>query len=110
MADRGQRAVWRDRPQSAVEALAPEPDRRAARAGSGTPGTLDQAVDGLRRAFGEPRFTAGLLLVVGGVVWALARGLQFYGLTPVSIAYNLDQPPLLLVFVGVWLLYRRRLR
>jgi hypothetical protein len=36
--------------------------------------------------------------------------LAFYGVAPVSIAYNLDQPPLLLALVGIWLLYRSRSR
>jgi hypothetical protein len=110
MLDRGQRALWRDPPQSAVDALAPELDRPATRRGSGGPGLLDWAVDGLRRAFRQPRLAVALVLIVCGVVWALARGLQFYGLTPASIVYNLDQPPLLLVLVGTWLLYRRRMR
>jgi len=48
------------------------------------------------------------MLIVGGVFWAFARGLHFYGLTPVDVAYDLDQPPLLLVLVGSWLLYRSR--
>jgi hypothetical protein len=39
-------------------------------------------------------------LIAGGVVWAVARGLQFYGLAPASLAYGVDQPPLLLVLVG----------
>jgi hypothetical protein len=43
-------------------------------------------------------------------VWAIARGLEFYGLIPAEIAYDLDQPPLLLALVGIWLLYRSRRR
>jgi hypothetical protein len=64
----------------------------------------------MRSVFGQPRLAVGLVLIVFGVVWAFARGLQLYGLTPVSIAYSLDQPPLLLALVGSWLLYRRRSR
>jgi hypothetical protein len=50
----------------------------------------------------------GLVLIAAGVVWAIARGLEFYGLTPAHIGYDLDQPPLLLALVGIWLLYRNR--
>jgi hypothetical protein len=52
----------------------------------------------------------GLVLIAGGVVWAIARGLLFYGITPAHIGYDIDQPPLLLVLVGTWLLYRSRRR
>jgi hypothetical protein len=52
----------------------------------------------------------GIALIVGGAAWAIARGLQFYGLTPVHVGYDLDQPPLLLLLVGGWLLYRSRRR
>jgi hypothetical protein len=51
-----------------------------------------------------------LLLIAAGVAWAIARGLQSYGLTAPAIAYDVDQPPLLLVLVGSWLLYRSRRR
>jgi hypothetical protein len=71
---------------------------------------LDRAVEGARGMFARPRLAVGLALILGGAVWAIGRGLQFYGLTPVAIAYNLDQPPLLLVLVGTWLLHRSRLR
>jgi hypothetical protein len=52
----------------------------------------------------------GLLLIAGGLVWAIVRGLQSYGVIPPGIAYDVDQPPLLLVLVGSWLLYRSRPR
>lgn len=58
----------------------------------------------------DHRFLVGLVLIAGGVLWAAARGLAFYGVTPVDVGYDLDQPPLLLVFVAAWLLYRSRLR
>jgi hypothetical protein len=66
--------------------------------------------EGRQRALADARVTAGLLLIVGGIVWACIRGLSFYGLNPVHLAYDADQPPLLLVFVGLWLLYRSRRR
>jgi hypothetical protein len=56
------------------------------------------------------RLVVGLVLISGGLVWAIARGLEFYGVTLVHVGYDLDQPPLLLVFVGAWLLIRRRRR
>jgi len=51
-----------------------------------------------------------VLLVVGAVVWAAVRGLHGYGITPVGVAYTLDQPPILLALVGLWLCYRSRTR
>ena len=56
------------------------------------------------------RLAVGLALIAAGVVWAFARGLDFYGLGPVQIGYDLDQPPVLIALVGAWLLYRRRSR
>jgi hypothetical protein len=65
---------------------------------------------GLGRAAVGSRVIVGLVLVAAGVVWALARGLRFYGVSPVHLAYDLDQPPLLLLLVSAWLLYRSRRR
>jgi hypothetical protein len=78
--------------------------------GSGTVGLLDSAVEGLRRALAQPRLAAGLVLIAAGVVWAIARDLQFYGLAPAGLVYDVDQPPLLLVAVGIWVLHRSRRR
>ena len=61
-----------------------------------------------RPAVSEPRRLIGLTLVACGLGWAVARGLNFYGLTLPDVGYDLDQPPLLLVLVGGWLLYRSR--
>jgi hypothetical protein len=110
MLDHGQRPLSGDRPQSAVQALARERDRTVVRRGSGDAVILEGAVEGRRAVFGQPRLAVALALIVFGAVWAIARGLQFYGLSPVAIAYDLDQPPLLLMLVGTWLLYRSRLR
>jgi hypothetical protein len=63
-------------------------------------------VDGSPARSVQPPVIVGLLLIAGGLVWALVRGLHFYGLSPVDAAYDLDQPPLLLALVGAWLLYR----
>ncbi len=65
-------------------------------------------IHGLREGMIQPRFVVGLVLIAGGLLWAVFRGLDFYGLGPVDLAYDLDQPPLLLALVGVWLLYRSR--
>lgn len=54
----------------------------------------------------QPRAVVAALLILGGLVWAVARGLHFYGLSPINAVYDLDQPPLLVVLVGAWLLYR----
>jgi hypothetical protein len=86
--------------------------RRAWSAGGaaevGCNGRLDVTVYGLRGKVGQPRVLVGLVLIAGGIVWAIARGLRFYGLTPAHLGYDLDQPPLLLLLVGTWLLFRSR--
>lgn len=56
----------------------------------------------------QPRFVVGLVLICAGVVWAVVRGLNFYGIGLADLGYDLDQPPLLLLLVGAWLLYRSR--
>ena len=56
----------------------------------------------------QPRLVVGIVLVLAGIAWGAARGLDFYGLAPFRIAYDLDQPPLLLIMAGVWLAYRSR--
>lgn len=56
------------------------------------------------------RQVVGLTLIAAAVVWAIARGLRFYGMSPVHLAYDLDQPPWLLVLVSGWLWYRSRRR
>lgn len=58
----------------------------------------------------QPRVLAGLLLILAAVVWAVARGLSSFGIGPADLGYDLDQPPVLLLLVGVWLLWRSRRR
>ena len=65
-------------------------------------------IQGLREGIIQPRLVVGLVLIAGGLLWAVFRGLDFYGLGPIDLAYDLDQPPLMLALVGVWLLYRSR--
>jgi hypothetical protein len=67
-------------------------------------------VRGLRGSAIQPRLVVGLALIAAGLLWAILRGLEYYGLSPIHLAYDLDQPPLLLVLVGTWLLYRSRPR
>lgn len=64
----------------------------------------------MREGLIQPRSVIGLVLIAGGLLWALFRGLEFYGLGPIDLAYDLDQPPLLLALVGLWLIYRSRSR
>ena len=68
---------------------------------------MGTGADGLQGSIIQPRLVAGLVLIAGGLVWAVLRGLEFYG---ANLAYDLDQPPLMLLLVGVWLLYRSRLK
>ena len=77
---------------------------------SGTGETRYGFFDAVRARLGEPFVAVGLVLIAAGVVWAAARGVRFYGWTFVDIGYDLDQPPLLLVFAACWLLYRSRRR
>lgn len=58
----------------------------------------------------QPRVPMGFLLILAGLVWAAARGLTFYGLAPAELGYDLDQPPVLVLLVGAWLLWRARRR
>jgi hypothetical protein len=94
---RGERSFWTDRTRSHASGA------HAAGRGSGVPDTF---VYGLGRGTVQPRLVVGLMLIVGGALWAVARGLEFYGLTPAALGYDLDQPPVLLMLVGGWLLYR----
>jgi hypothetical protein len=108
MLDRRQRPSWTDRSQSAVDCGASEARSGTTRGRRRAKGVLGTLVDGLRAASVQPRLAVGLALIAGGLVWAVARGLHFYGLAPSGIGYDLDQPPLLLALVGGWLLVRRR--
>jgi cytochrome c oxidase subunit IV len=46
------------------------------------------------------------LLLAGGVVWAVFRGVHWYGLTLAGLYYDVDQPPVLVFVVGVWFAVR----
>lgn len=58
----------------------------------------------------QPRVVVGVLLIVAAIVWAFIRGIAAYGGGAVHLAYDLDQPPLLLAIVGVWVIARSRRR
>jgi hypothetical protein len=107
MLDRGQRPLGRDQFQSTLNGAVPRPGPSPARGRAD--GTRELA-GGLRRTAVFSRAIVGLVLVAGAVVWALARGLRFYGVSPVHLVYDLDQPPWLLLLVSAWLLYRSRRR
>ena len=67
-------------------------------------------LSGVRGTLAVSRPAVGLTLLAAALVWAIARGLHFYGLNPVHLVYDLDQPPWLLVLVSGWLSYRSRRR
>lgn len=71
---------------------------------------VHSAASGVRATLLQSRAVVGLLLVAAGLVWAVIRGLPFYGLSPTHLAYDLDEPPWLLVLVSGWLLFRSRRR
>jgi cytochrome c oxidase subunit IV len=68
---------------------------------------LGTRTQGLQESIIQPRLVAALVLIAAGLLWAVVRGLEFYG---ANLAYDVDQPPLMLLLVGVWLVYRSRLK
>ncbi|MBS1894999.1 MAG: hypothetical protein JST59_27180 [Actinobacteria bacterium] len=54
------------------------------------------------------RVAAAVLLLVAAIVWATVRGLDSCALSPAGIGYDLDQPPVVLALVGMWIFYRSR--
>lgn len=105
MLDRGQRPSWSELPESTVDSPAHEQNGRAS-AQVGSDAARELIAPRSRWELVQPRVVVALLLILGGVVWAGARGLHFYGLSPIDAAYDLDQPPLIVVLVGAWLVYR----
>ena len=83
-----------------------QPRGRGKRVVRRTPERLAARTYDSRGGASHTRLAIGLVLVVAGVAWAVARGVAFYGLTPVDLAYDLDQPPVLLMLVAGWLVYR----
>jgi hypothetical protein len=107
MLDRGE-PLGSDQLQAAPDGAPPESGRPATERGSGTLGVVALMLFRVQRTFVQARAVVGLVLVAAGLVWGIARGLAFYGVSPVHLAYDLDQPPWLLVLVSAWLLYRNR--
>jgi hypothetical protein len=105
------RWLWSDRvrDQSGGAYVARAPRRSGRRRASGA-GDVFGGRDVFGRAVIQPLSVVAVVLFFAGTVWAAARGLEFYGVTPLEVGYDLDQPPLLLVFVGGWLWYRSRRR
>lgn len=104
----------RERPAARVRpargAYARSRRRRRPRAGRRGSPALYTFTYGPRGGVVQPRLVVGLVLISGGAFWAVARGLDFYGLSLAGVGYDLDQPPLLLLLVGAWLVYRSRRR
>jgi hypothetical protein len=74
------------------------------------PSSSDRVAHRLRSTLVQSRAVVGLALVAAAAVWAIARGVHYYGLGPAHLAYDLDQPPWLLLVVSAWLWYRSRRR
>jgi hypothetical protein len=95
-----------ERFQSAASGAVPELGRPASPRRSGP----DLLADAWHRLLALSRLVVGLALLAGGGVWAVARGLSFYGLNLSGFYDDLAQPPLLLALIGVFLLFRSRPR
>ncbi len=59
-----------------------------------------------QRTVVQPRLIVGVALVLAAIVWGVIRGVHFYGVSPLHIGYDIDQPPVLVLLVGYWMLYR----
>ena len=110
MLERRQRLSWTDRSDPAFDGAAPELDGPAPRRSRHTPGLRESVALGVYWTLVRSRLLVGVLLIAAGAVWAIARGLHVYGVSLAGIGYDLDQPPLLLVLVAIWILLRRRRR
>ena len=106
MLDPAKRPSWSDQSQATVRSPAPE----LRSAGPPDADRAASAISARGRVLVQPRIVAAVMLIAAGIVWAAIRGLQFYGVSPVHVVYDLDQPPILLVAVAMWLLYRSRRR
>jgi hypothetical protein len=106
MLDRRERPWWSERTEPSAYGSAPEPLTRARTEHE----TRSEFQPERRRRATQPRLLVALVLIAAAVVWSIARGLHFYGLSPVNLIYDLDQPPLLLALVAGWLWYRSRAR
>jgi hypothetical protein len=107
MLERGE-PLSSDQFQSPLDRAASESGTRGQRSDAGASVILQRLLFRVHRTLVRSRVVVGLALVAAGLVWAVARGLTFYGVSPVHLAYDLDQPPWLLVLVSGWLWYRSR--
>ena len=107
MENRGQLPSSSEHLHSAIDGAAPDAAGRTTGSTSTLPGL---AADRLRWTLVHSRAVIGVVLVLAAVVWAIARGLHYYGASPVDLLYDLDQPPYLLLVVSGWLWYRSRRR
>jgi hypothetical protein len=107
MLERAKRPSWSEQSQATVRD--PAPELRSAEPAAAEP---EETASELARGgvLVQPLVLAALTLIVAGVVWAAVRGLEFHGFSPLHLVYDLDQPPLLLIVVAAWLLYRSRRR
>lgn len=110
MLEHEQRSLGSDRFPSTLEEAAPEAGRPVALPTRRRPGPAQLVLAAVRWSAVQSRVLVGLVLVAGAAAWAIARGLAYYGLSPVHLAYDLDQPPWLLLLVSGWLWYRSRRR
>jgi hypothetical protein len=110
MLEHERRPLSSDRFPSALEEAAPQPGPPVAVPPRRRRGPIELAASVVRWSAVQSRLVVGLVLVAGAVVWAIARGLSYYGLSPIHLAYDLDQPPWLLLLVSGWLWYRSRRR
>lgn len=95
-----------DQFKSALEPAPAEAIRRGGRWAAGTRCVAGLGASALRETLVHARGVVGLVLVVAAIVWAITRGLTFYGFSPAHLIYDLDQPPWLLLLVSAWLWYR----
>ena len=106
MLEREQRPLGADRFPSAIDEAASQAGRTVVRSAHGRRSPAELAVAAWRWALVHSRAVVGLVLVAGAGVWAIARGLTYYGLSPVHLAYDLDQPPWVLLLVSGCVWYR----
>jgi hypothetical protein len=53
----------------------------------------------------------GIVVTLAGIIWLLAApSLSWFGYTPVGLYRSLNQPPILVTFVGLWYTFRSRWR
>jgi len=110
MLEREQRPLGSNRFPSALDEATAQAGSPVTRPARRLENPSELVLSALRWTSVHSRALVGLLLLAGACVWAIARGLSYYGLSPVHLAYDLDQPPWLVLLVSGWLWYRSRRR